>query len=366
MPAYFNTVSDFRVTGRCLHSLSDMLGLILCGVLADCDDYTEIVDYGLDKKDFLCQELGFVFANGIPSADTLERLMRYVKMSNLEICFKRCFEALSLSGKLINLDGKSLRGTIPAGKKQAKVQIVNAWCEEYKLSFGQFQIEEKSNEIIAIPALLEQMDCFGSIITIDAMGCQRAITLKITEKGADYVISLKGNQGTLLTAVTSYMLQQKPLLISAKSHDKGHNRGEIRKVYVAPCPPHLIEAEAFSSLKTLIMVERTRIIKGVTTLEIQYYISSIAELTPEMAMIYVRGHWGIENGLHWQLDFTFKEDDCKVRKDNAPANLHLIRKWALFLLKKVEPEMSFKRKRKKANRDDQFLIDILKTANLVR
>lgn len=366
IPSYFKTVSDYRVTGRCLHSLYDMLGLLLCGVLSDCDDYAEIVDYGTDKKDFLCEELGFVFANGIPSVDTLERLMRYIKVANLEKCFKQCLENLHLSGKLLTFDGKSLRGTIPAGKKQAEVQIVNAWCEELKLSFGQFQIEEKSNEIVAIPALLETIDCFGSIITIDAMGCQKAITLKITEKGADYVIALKGNQGTLLSAVQDYMQKQKPVLSSAKSHDKAHGRGEIRKVYTIKCPDHMIEAEAFGSLKTLIMVERTRIINGKATLEVQYYISSIENLDPVMAMVYVRGHWGIENGLHWQLDFTFKEDDCKVRKGNAPANLHLIRKCALFLLQKVEPEISLKRKRKKISRDEKYLINILKTANLVR
>jgi predicted transposase YbfD/YdcC len=366
VPSYFSTVNDFRVIGRCLYSLSDMLGLILCGVLADCSDYPEIVDYGKDKLSFLRSDLGFVFANDIPSADTLERLMRHVKMESLAHCFKQCLQGLSLSGKLVNIDGKSLRGTIPAGKKQAQVQMVNAWCDEYQVSFGQFQIAEKSNEITAIPALLDNMDCAGSIITIDAIGCQKAITLKITEKEADYVISLKGNQGTLLTVVSAHMQKQKPLLTPAKSHDKGHNRGEIRHVYVAPCPDHIIEAEKFSSLRSLIMIERTRIIRGIVSLEVQYYISSIGDLTAKKAMQYVRGHWGIENGLHWQLDFTFREDDSKVRKGNAPANLHLIRKWSLFLLKKVEPEISLKRKRKRANRDDQFLIKILKTANLVR
>lgn len=366
IPAYFQSVSDYRVIGRCLHSLYDMLGLLLCGVLADCDDYSEIVDYGLDNEAFLRNELGFVFANGIPSVDTLERLMRRVKMESLESCFKESIHTLSLSGKLLTFDGKSLRGTVPSGKKQACVQIVNAWCEELKLSFGQFQIEEKSNEIVAIPALLETIDCFGSIITIDAMGCQKAITLKIIEKEADYVIALKGNQEALLNVVQTYMQKQKNALSSAKSYEKAHGRGEIRQVYVSGCPPHIIEAEAFGKLQTLIMVERTRIVKGETTLESQYYISSIDALTPEKAMEYVRGHWGIENGLHWQLDFTFKEDDSKVRKDNAPANLHTIRKWALFLLHKVEPKLSLKRKRKRANRNNQFLIQILKTANLVR
>jgi predicted transposase YbfD/YdcC len=366
IPAYFQSVSDYRVIGRCLHSLYDMLGLLLCGVLADCDDYSEIVDYGLDKQDFLRADLGFVFANGIPSVDTLERLMRRLKMDSLESCFKNCLHTLSLSGKLLTFDGKSLRGTVPSGKKQADVQIVNAWCEEFKLSFGQFQIEEKSNEIVAIPALLSCIDCKGSIVTIDAIGCQKAITLKIIEKEADYVIALKGNQEGLLSTVQDYIQKQKPVLASVKSHDKAHGRGEIRQVYVTNCPTHIIEAEAFGKLKTLIMTERTRIVQGQTTLESQYYISSIDALTPEKAMEYVRGHWGIENGLHWQLDFTFREDDSRVRKDNAPANLHLIRKWALFLLHQVEPKLSLKRKRKKISRDDQFLITILKTANLVR
>lgn len=357
---YFSAVSDYRVMGRCYHSLSDILGLILCGVIADCDDYSEIVDYGNYKKDFLCKELGFVFANGIPSADTLERMMRHMKTEELEKSFKICLEGLQLSGKLLNIDGKSLRGTIPNGKKQAEVQIVNVWCDEYKISFGQFQIEKKSNEIVAIPELLSKIDCEDSIITIDAMGCQKAITAKIIEKKADYVIGLKDNQKALSEITQHYMQGQKKYLSYSESHDKDHQRGEIRKVYTCACPSLIVEAEEFTALNTLIMVERTVILPKETTTQTSYYISSISNLTTQKAMEYVRGLWGIENGLHWQLDVTFKEDDSTVKKDNAPANLHFIRKWALYFLKKLEPQISIKRKRKKALYDNDFLIQILK------
>ena len=176
---YFEQIEDYRVVNRCLHSLSDILGLILLGTLASCDDYSEIIDFGYDYQDELCKCLGFSFENGIPSADTLERMMGRIDPNHLESAFKSCLEDLNLVGKHVAFDGKELRGTIPSGKKKAEIQMVNAWVNDYEISVGQQRISKKSNEITAIPELLDLFDYTGSIITIDAIGCQKSIINKI-------------------------------------------------------------------------------------------------------------------------------------------------------------------------------------------
>lgn len=358
---HFSSIADFRVQGRCLHQLSDILGLVLCGTLCDCDDFSEIADYGQDNLDMLRAELGFAFVNGIPSEDTLERVIRHLDSSQLAACFQGCLEALSLQGRHIRLDGKELRGTIPSGKKHALVQMVNVWVDELAVSFGQMQVEEKSNEITAIPQLLDTVDCRGSVVSIDAMGCQKDIAGKIVDQQADYVIALKTNQGSLYEQVADFLQKRKEALPVFHSLDKGHGRGEQRRVYLAQDIALVDEAANWPSLHSLLLVERERITaQGKVQSQQQYYISSLIGASPETCSAYVRGHWGIENGLHWQLDFTFREDACRVRRDSGPANLHLIRKWALYLLRKDPAKISLKRKRKKASRSSQYLVQIFK------
>ncbi len=240
---------DYRVKGRCLHRLGDMLGLVLCGSLADCDDFSQIEDYGKDNIDFLRTELGFSFVNGIPSEDTLNRLVRRLKAEELASCLKDCLQEFSLSGKHISIDGKELRGTIPTGKKHALVQMVNLWVDELRLSFGQLQVDKKSNEITVIPQLLDLVDCTGSVISIDAIACQKAIVEKIREKQADYVIALKTNQGVLYQQVTDFMEKRKQLLPGYTWLDKGHNRGEERKMYVATQIALVDQASQWQDLK---------------------------------------------------------------------------------------------------------------------
>jgi len=361
IPAYFDEVRDYRVKGRCLHNLGDILGLILCGCLADCDDFSEIVDYGEDNKVFLQSELGFGFSNGIPSVDTLEGRVGRLKASALDVSFQSCLQGLTLAGKHLAIDGKELRGTTAAGKKKAQVQMVNVWVEDYKLSFRQQQVEEKSNEITAIPQILEMVDCGGSVITIDAIGCQKAIVEEIREQEADYVIALKANQGALYEQVVDFIDKRKAQLPVYTSLEKGHNRGEERKLYLATAIDLVDEAQQWKDLNGLLLVERKRVIGDKVQTCSQYYISSLTLSQPKDYQVYVRGHWSIENHLHWQLDFTFREDDNRVRKDNGPANLHLIRKWALHLLYKDTDKISLKRKRKKAARDNKYLLKLFKT-----
>lgn len=358
IPTYFATVQDFRVRGRCHHQLGDILGLILCGTLADCDDFSEMEDYGNDNIDFLREELGFEFTNGIPSEDTLDRVLRYLASQELETAFKACLQDISSAGKHLRIDGKELRGTIPSGKKHALVQMVNVWVDEMSLSFGQYQVDAKSNEMVAIPKLLDTIDCQGSVVTIDAIGVQKAIVEKIRDKQADYVIALKANQGGLYEQVANFIAKQQGQLLVHRSINKDHHRGEERNVYVANNIALVDEAEQWKDLQSLAMVERIRYTTQGIKRHVQYYISSLHPTAEQMAQ-YVRGHWAIENKLHWQLDFTFREDDSRVRKNNGPANLHLVRKWALHLLKKDSQKISIKRKRKKAARSSEYLKRIL-------
>lgn len=356
---YFSGVKDFRIVGRCLHSLHDILGLVLCGIISDCDDFVEIKDYGVDKLAWLRSDFGLCFANGIPSEDTLERVFKYLDKGELERCFRSLMEDLSLAGRHLAIDGKELRSTIPSGKKHALVRMVNVWVHDLGLSFGQEQVNKKSNEITAIPALLDLVDCRGSVVTIDAMGCQKDIVQKIRAKGADYVIALKANQGTLYEEVHDHMVKHTDVLAQHTTYDKGHARGEIRKVYVSHRLDLLEACAEWKDLNTVVMVQRTRLMADQVQEQTQFYIASLSQADPALFAQYIRQHWSIENNLHWQLDVTFGEDDARVRNANAIINLHLIRKQALHLLQKDPQKISIKRKRKKAARDPNYLKTIL-------
>jgi predicted transposase YbfD/YdcC len=359
--AHFEKVEDFRKRGRCLHSLTDILVIVLCGTLSDCSDFAEIEDYAKDKEFFLRNTLGLTLLNGIPSEATLNRVIRYLKSSSLEKSLQSCVSEIrsNVSGKHFSIDGKALRGTIPKGEKQALVQIVSLWLEEEKLSFGQVKVSEKSNEITAIPRLLDAVSIAGSTISIDAMGCQKAIVTKILSKDADYVIALKGNQKQLYTEVKEWFLKHKTAFSSSITYDLGHGRGEKQQVYLCQNLKMLSSVLSWQELNTIVMVETTRISGKKEEVSQRFYISSLKSKHPSTYAKLIRGHWGIENGLHWQLDVTFKEDGNQVREGNGAFNLNIIRKHSLFLLSKESSKMSIKRKRKKAARDNGFLMTIL-------
>jgi predicted transposase YbfD/YdcC len=356
---YFEQVEDYRVVNRCLHLLPDILGLVLCGTLADCDTFSEIIDYSEDKIDFLRSDLGFTLPHGIPSQDTLERVFNRINPLEVQKSYHTLLQDLSLVGKHIVLDGKELRSTVPSGKKHSSLQLVNAWVNAWGLSFGQQRIEKKSNEIKAIPELLQLIDCKGSVVSIDAIACQKKVVGQIREQQADYVISLKKNQGNLYEQVCAEMQRQKPYLSEHESHDLGHGRSELRRVYVSENLDFIDEKAAWKDLSSIVLVERSRWKEGKETSTESFYISSLVGKTPEEMAGYIRNHWSIENQLHWQLDFTFREDKASTKNENALQNLHLMKKWALFLLKKDPDKKSIKRKRKKAHRNNQYLKKII-------
>lgn len=358
---YLEEVTDFRIKGRCLHDLAEILFLILLGTLCDCDDFLEIRDWGNDELPFLRNELGLSYVNGIPSEDTLERVMKYLNPKELEESMRKTasFIVRSLSGKQVCVDGKEHRGTIPSGQKHALIRTVSVWIAEEKLCFGQKQIDTKSNEKVAIPALLETLDIKGAIITIDAIACHENIVKVIVDGKADYLIALKKNQGGLYEQVHDWMMSRKAQLPHYEEFNKEHGRTEKRKVYLAQDLEFLDATHSWEKLSTIVLVESTRVTPQKESIQNRFYISSLEDKQPKTYLNLSRGHWSVENDLHWQLDLTFHEDSSRIRTGNAPQNMNIIRKLALFILNQNQDKMSMKRKRKKAARDKQFLVRIL-------
>ncbi|MCF8713166.1 ISAs1 family transposase, partial [Corynebacterium parakroppenstedtii] len=303
------------------------------------------------KLDYLKRYLNFEY--GAPSDDTLRRFFRALDPESFESCFMKWIESLQLdlAGKVVAIDGKTSRCSFD--KNSRPMHMVSAFVSELGLSLGQVKTAEKSNEITAIPELLELLDIAGAIVTIDAMGCQSKITDKIIDKEADYLISLKGNQGTLNDDVR-LAFEQKTKSISYSSFedvDKGHGRIETRCCTVTNDIDWLKERHPqWKNLNSIVEIESHRDIGGEVSTEKRYYISSLTT-TPEVLLQTTRQHWGIENNLHWVLDVCFNEDKSRIRKENAPRNMGIIKKTVLNLfqsVKRANPRMSLKRIRKLA------------------
>ncbi|MFC6226167.1 ISAs1 family transposase [Hymenobacter artigasi] len=358
--ASFAHLTDPRVQGRCLHQLVDILALLLCGTLAGCDDLPEICDYGRARLAFLRTELGLAFANGIPSEDTLERLLKRLNPKELEQTLRAC--AGSLAGRQLCVDGKEHRATTPGGQRHALVRTVSVWVADAHLSFGQAQIEAKTNEKTAIPALLDTLDVAGSIVTIDAIACQPSIVGQVVANGADYVIALKKNAKTLYEQASEHLLARAAHLPAFRSQDKGHGRGERRTVRICQDLRLLDACADWPSLRTLVLVETERHTgRGVTHAQ-RFYLSSLTDPDPAVYARLIRGHWAVENHLHWQLDLTFKEDQSRLRSGHAALNANILRKTALYLLAQDPQAISLKRKRKQAAYDNEYLRRLLQNA----
>ena len=358
--APFARLTDTRVQGRCLHQLVDMLALLLCGALAGCDDIPEICDYGRARLAFLRTELGLTFAHGIPSQDTLERLLQRLNPKELESVLRAC--ATSLVGQQLCLDGKEHRATTPAGKRHALLRTVSAWAVTQGLSFGQVQIGAKTNEKTAIPALLDTLDVAGSIVTIDAIACQPSIVAHIVSAGADYVIALKKNAKTLYEQAHDHLLARAPHLPAHVSRTLEHGRGETRTVRISQDLGLLEACADWTGLRTLVLVETERHTARGCTRTQRLYLSSLTDPDPAVYARLVRGHWAIENQLHWQLDLTFHEDRSRLRTGHAGLNANIFRKIALYLLAQDPRPISFKRKRKQAAYDNGYLCQLLQKA----
>ena len=362
---HFETLEDPRTAYLIEHRLLDIVALTICAVVCGAEGWEDIEAYGRSKLEWLKTFLEL--PNGIPSHDTVSRVFARLEPSKLQECFVSWVKAIAQlsEGEVIAIDGKSVRHSYDKGKGKGAIHMVSAWASENRLALGQVKVADKSNEITAIPQLLNILDIQGCIVTIDAMGAQKEIANQITEQGADYVLSLKGNQGNLHQDVQQLFDWASKTDFKDIEHelyqtiDKGHGRLEKRRYYLLGNVEYLVDAHQWKGLKRVGMIESERHIEGKpTTTERRYYLTSLDGGVERFARA-SRGHWGIENRLHWSLDVVFREDDSRIRSDHSPENMTLIRKIALNLLTKEPSKGSKKRKRLKAGWDNDFLIQVL-------
>jgi predicted transposase YbfD/YdcC len=300
--------------------------------LASRQSWVEIEQYGQSKFKWLQKFLAL--PNGIPSHDTISRLFAQLNPEQLQNCFLSWIKTIAklTQGEVIAIDGKTVRHSYDKGKNKGAIQMVSAWASQNRLVLGQVKVAEKSNEITAIPQLLKVLEISGCIVTIDAMGCQKEIAQLITEKGGDYILSLKGNQGSIHQDVKQLFDWAKKSNFHNIAHEsyqtinKGHGRIEIRRYWLVENVEHLIDAHLWSGLKRVGLIESERKISGqASTLEQRYYLLSLDGGVERFAGA-TRSHWGIENQLHWCLDVAFNEDDSRIRSGHAPENMALIRR----------------------------------------
>lgn len=362
---HFGNLSDPRKDNK-RHKLIDIVAIAICGVICNADGFEDIAEFGQAKFEWLS---GFLeLPHGIPSADTFERVFSRIDPDDFKSCFMQWVQAISqlTRGQVIAVDGKTLRRSHDKSSAKSAIHMVSAWACANGLVLGQIKTDEKSNEITAIPELLRVLEITGCIVTIDAMGCQKDISKTIMEKGADYVFSLKGNQGSLHGNVGLFFQDQKrngfkdASFDYHQSTDGDHGKIEVRRYWTTSDIDWLEGKEHWPGLKTICMVERQRQLDEKTTNETSYYIGSIANSAKDFAHA-VRSHWSIENSLHWVLDVTFREDESRVRKGNGPENFAVLRHIAINMIKRETSlkKRSIKAKRLRAGWDNDYLLKVL-------
>lgn len=347
---------------KCDHLLSDILFIALCTLLSNGDDFEDMVEFGHQRIDWLKTKIELY--NGVPSHDTFNRVFQLIDPEQLKKVLKEDGKVLleHMSGQLVNLDGKKLRGESPKSRGNKGLYILSAWVSESRLCIGQQKVRDKSNEITAIPELLGELDIEGSTVTIDAIGCQKEIAAQIVEQKADYILSVKGNQSDLLEEI-SEAFEYYPLThTSDEQWEYGRGRYENRTCRILNAQEALSPnmQQRWLGVSTLVKIESIRIIKDVKHTETRYYISSHAEKTSKQYNEMIRGHWGIENHLHWHLDVTFAEDACRARTGNAPENLNIFRKIALHRISRDNSKISKKKRRFRASMNTDYLEKVLK------
>ncbi len=357
---HFQNLTDPRVDRTRYHLLEDIVFLTIMAVLSGADNWVAIETFGKEKESWLRKYLSL--PAGIPSHDTLGGLMSRICPEEFEGCFLGWIKEIAnlREGEIVAIDGKALRKSYDKASSKASIHMVSAWANQNELVLGQIKVDDKSNEITAIPKLLDALFLEGSVVTIDAMGCQKAIVEKIIAKKADYLISLKGNQGSLHEQVKHAFTIQAPSKDDYQV-DYGHGRIEERSVSVIDDLKWVDESQQWKELNTIVKLDSLRhdLNKGQTSKETRYYISSLNKDAAFMNQA-IRSHWGIENKVHWVLDVVFREDDSRMRKGHAAQNFSVIRRIALNLLKKYgSPKMGIQNKRLQMAWNPDKLIDVL-------
>lgn len=351
----FSRVTDPRMSKKCKHKLSDILFIGFCTLLSNGEDFEDMVEFGKERRAWLSAELEL--PNGIPSHDTFNRVFQIIDPQVFMDVLQDKGEALLeiVKDKLVSLDGKKIKGASPRSRGNQGLYVLSAWVGEERLCIGQRKVDDKSNEITAIPELIDSLDLEGSTVSIDAIGCQLKTAQKIKQANADYLLAVKKNQGNLFDELNDdYIWTQAQGL--NETWEYGHGRYETRRCMILPAQtclsPDLLSQ--WEGIKTLVKIIAQREENGVTSTQSRYYISS----QEKIAQFYndaVREHWSIENQLHWHLDVTFNEDASRSRKGNAPINLNIMRKVCLQRIALMDDKLSFKKRRYKASMNVEYL-----------
>ena len=335
----FAELKDPRMDRTKKHRLSDILTIAICAVICGADGWVQVEEFADCKKEWFRTFLDL--PNGIPSHDTFGRVFALLEPEAFERCFLGWINELAVAteGRLVAIDGKTIRRSLDAANGQAAIHMVSAWCQANHMVLGQLATDAKSNEIKAIPELLKLLDVKGAVVTIDAAGCQKKIAREIIEQGGDYVLQLKGNQ-TSLHAETVELFDhclrddcQGIAYTTAESINGGHGRIEQRRLWATSELGWFAERSKWKNMRSLIRLESQRTINGQTSREYHYYISSLPADDPERLLAYIRGHWSVENSLHWCLDISFADDERRIRQGHGAENFARLSRIALNLLK---------------------------------
>ncbi len=360
---YFKELPDPRQCGKVVYPLDELLLLCLLAVLGGAETFVDIARFGEKKLGFLRRFRPF--RDGTPSHDHLGDIFATLDAAQFQRCFVAWVAALTgAPADVIAIDGKTLRRSYQKKGAKAPIHMVSAFAARQRLVLGQVKVAEKSNEIIAIPALLAMMAIEGAIVTIDAMGCQRDIAQQILDQKADYVLALKGNQGTLREDVEVFAAEQKAngfkdtKVSRHQTVDGDHGRIETRTYTAIHDIAWLQERHDWPGLQGVVMVESVREIGDKIERETRFYITSLAWLAIQLGPV-IRSHWAVENSLHWVMDMIFRDDECRIRTAHAPANFTTLRHIALNLIRKAPGKDSLRLKRKVAAWDDDFLASLI-------
>jgi predicted transposase YbfD/YdcC len=362
---HFAALRDPRMRRRRRHRLLDIIFIAICGVIGDCDSWQDIAVFADKRAAWFRRFLGL--RHGIPSHDTFERVFDRINPRVFATCFCSWVQAVSeaLGTPHIAIDGKTLRRSFDQPSRLGPLHLVSAWATKQNLALGQVAVDGKSNEITAIPRLLQLLDLKGALVTLDAMGCQKDIAQKIVAAGGDYVLTVKENQERLLDDIQTTVQQaldgELPAAVVQEhsTSERGHGRQEERSYLVIDHVKGIRDRAQWAKLKVVGMCCSERTVNGKTSTEVRYFIGS----RPRGAKYYgraLRDHWRIENSLHWQLDVTCSEDDSRIQKRNGAQNFALLRRVAVSLLKQNPSKRSIRGKRKMAALDTDFLEEILR------
>ena len=365
---HFQELEDPRISPATRHHLLDIVAIAVCAVICGADTWVEVEAFGQAKRAWL--ETFLALPHGIPSHDTFGRVFAALDPDQFAAGFRSWVGAVAAvsAGTVVAIDGKTLRRSHDRAQGKDALVLVSAWAEANRLLLGQVAVDPGANEIPAIPILLQQVALAGSIVTVDAIGCQTAIAAQIVAQEADYVLALKANQGTLHEAVrVLFAAGQADGLVSIRhdiqrSIEKNHGRLELRQVWAVDDPAvmaYLDPHGAWPNLRSVAMVVTERRVDADIAREVRYYLSSLPGTAATIGAA-VRGHWGIENRLHWVLDIAFREDESRVRHGHASQNLVVLRRLALNLLRQESPaKIGTKAKRLKAGWDEAYLLKLL-------